>query len=55
MTPTERYTTNLSKAQGIVPETYELLELWLAERARFFHVLFSERALSALKPKAAIN
>jgi hypothetical protein len=24
----ERYTTNLSKAQGIIPETYELLELW---------------------------
>jgi Putative inner membrane protein (DUF1819) len=28
MTLTERYTTNLSKAQGIIPETYELLELW---------------------------
>ena len=24
----ERYTTNLSKAQGIISETYELLELW---------------------------
>ena len=24
----QRYTTNLSKAQGIIPETYELLELW---------------------------
>jgi hypothetical protein len=28
MTVAELYTTNLSKAQGIVPETYELLELW---------------------------
>src|SRR5690348_12506178 len=28
MTGQERYTTNLSKAQGIIPETYELLELW---------------------------
>src|SRR5205823_7420151 len=27
-TSQERYTTNLSKAQGIIPETYELLELW---------------------------
>lgn len=23
-----RYTTNLSKAQGMIPETYELLQLW---------------------------
>ena len=22
------YTTNLSKAQGMIPETFELLELW---------------------------
>jgi len=28
MTNTEFYTTNLSKAQGMVPETLELLELW---------------------------
>ena len=28
MTTTPRYTTNLSKAQGMVPETLELLELW---------------------------
>lgn len=28
MTSSPRYTTNLSKAQGMVPETLELLELW---------------------------
>lgn len=28
MTVTAQYTTNLSKAQGMVPETLELLELW---------------------------
>jgi hypothetical protein len=28
MTPAPRYTTNLSKAQGMVPETLELLEVW---------------------------
>jgi hypothetical protein len=28
MTPPLHYTTNLSKAQGMVPETLELLELW---------------------------
>lgn len=28
MTPSPHYTTNLSKAQGMVPETIELLELW---------------------------
>ena len=28
MTGGKRYTTNLAKAQGIIPETYELLDLW---------------------------
>jgi len=28
MTAAQHYTTNLSKAQGMVPETLELLELW---------------------------
>ena len=28
MSVLERYTTNLSKAQGMVPETFELLEIW---------------------------
>ena len=46
MTAAQHYTTNLSKAQGMVPETLELLELW--EPGMSVVELKDGRALNAL-------